>query len=320
MTAVDGELGRIAQATVLDGGLGTQLADAGVDVRAPLWSAQALIDAPDAVLAVHRAAFAAGADVAITASYQVSVDGFARAGLDAATAHRMLRRSVDLARRARDEAGRGRVAASVGPYGAMLADGSEYTGDYGLDVGSLRRWHRDRLRRLADAGADLLAVETIPSLREVEAIAAELEGLGVPAWVSVTPADGRMRTGEPLAEAFAVAAGPPEVVAVGVNCCHPDEVAGAVAVARAVAGKPVVAYPNSGEVWDASSRTWHGAGGFDADAVRRWHAAGAELIGGCCRTGPAEIAAIARALRPDEDAGVGAGAGARDLARSDGGA
>lgn len=287
------------RAVVLDGGLGTQLSDAGVDVRAPLWSAQALLDAPDAILAVHRAAFAAGAQVAITASYQVSVDGFARVGLGADEANRMLRRSVELARRARDEAGGGWVAASIGPYGAMLADGSEYTGAYGLDTAALRRWHRDRLRRLADAGPDLLAVETLPSLREVDAVARELDGLGVPAWVSVTPSHGRMRTGEPLAEAFAIAAAPAEVVAVGVNCCHPTEVAEAVAIARAAGGKSVVAYPNSGEEWDARDRSWHGDGGFDPAAVRAWRTAGADLIGGCCRTGPAEIAAIARVLAED---------------------
>ena len=281
---------------VIDGGLGTLLADRGADVSAPLWSAQTLLDEPDAVHAVHRDYFAAGADVAVTASYQVSDSGFAAAGREARETGRMLARSVELAARARDEAGRGWVAASVGPYGASLADGSEYRGDDDLDVAALRAWHHDRVRILADSGADLLAVETIPSLRELEALVLELEGAGIRAWISVTPDGERLRTGEPLADAFGLAAASDRVIAVGVNCCPPEQVLGAVRIARSVTEKPVVAYPNSGETWDAAARTWHGTSGFDADLVRTWHAAGASLIGGCCRTGPADISAIAAAL------------------------
>ncbi|MGI9823322.1 homocysteine S-methyltransferase [Agromyces sp. Marseille-Q5079] len=281
---------------VLDGGLGTLLAERGADVAAPLWSARTLIDEPDAILAVHRDYAAAGAEIAVTASYQVSESGFAGADRTAREARAMLARSVDLAVRARDEAGRGWVAASVGPYGASLADGSEYRGDDGLGIAELRAWHHNRLRILADSGADLLAVETIPSLREVEAIVRELDGAGIDAWVSVTPDRDRLRTGEPLAEAFELAAASDRVLAVGVNCCTPDSVLDAIGLARSVTGKPVVAYPNSGESWDAVTRTWHGAPGFDAALVRAWHEAGAGLIGGCCRTGPTEIAAVAAAL------------------------
>lgn len=281
---------------VVDGGLGTLLTDRGADVTAPLWSAQTLLEQPDAILAAHRDYFEAGADVAVTASYQVSESGFAAAGRDAREARRMLARSVELAARARDEAGHGWVAASIGPYGASLADGSEYRGDDGLDVAELRAWHHDRLRLLADAGADLIAVETIPSLREVEALVLELEGAGIRAWVSVTPDGERLRTGEPLADAFGLAAASADVIAVGVNCCPPEQVRGAVEIARSVTDKPVVAYPNSGEAWDAVARTWHGTAGFDVGLVRSWRDAGANLIGGCCRTGPADIAAIAAAL------------------------
>ncbi|MET4159737.1 homocysteine S-methyltransferase [Agromyces sp. PvR057] len=281
---------------VIDGGLGTLLAERGADVSAPLWSAQPLLEQPDAILAVHRDYFAAGADVAVTASYQVSETGFASAGREAGEARRMLARSVDLAVRARDEAGRGWVAASVGPYGASLADGSEYRGDDGLDVAALRAWHHDRLRILADSGADLVAVETIPSLRELEALGLELDDAGIRAWISVTPDGERLRTGEPLADAFGLAAASDRVIAVGVNCCPPEQVLDAVAIARAVTDKPVVAYPNSGETWNAVARTWHGTPGFDAGLVRSWRDAGANLIGGCCRTRPADIAAIADAL------------------------
>ncbi len=221
---------------VVDGGLGTLLTDRGADVAAPLWSAQTLLEQPDAIFAAHRDYFAAGADVAVTASYQVSETGFASVGRDAREARRMLARSVELAARARDEAGRGWVAASVGPYGASLADGSEYRGDDGLTVAELRAWHHDRLHLLADSGADLVAVETIPSLREVDALVAELEGAGIRAWIAVTPDDGRLRTGEPLADAFGLAAASDRVIAVGVNCCPPEQVLTAVESAGARPG------------------------------------------------------------------------------------
>ncbi|MFF2370262.1 homocysteine S-methyltransferase [Agromyces sp. NPDC058110] len=288
--------GLASRPLVVDGGLGTLLAGRGADVSAPLWSAQTLIEQPEAILAAHRDYFAAGADVAVTSSYQVSESGFALAGRDAAEARRMLARSVELAARARDEAGAGWVAASIGPYGASLADGSEYRGDDRLSVAELRAWHHDRLRILADSGADLVAVETIPSLREVEALLHELDGAAVRAWLSVTPDGERLRTGEPLADAFGLAAASDRVVAVGVNCCPPEQVLAAVGIARSVTGKPVVAYPNSGETWNATTRTWHGTSGFDAGLVRAWRDAGAGLVGGCCRTTPADIAAIAAAL------------------------
>lgn len=284
------------RAVVLDGGLGTRLEERGADVTSELWSARVLADEPDRVLDVHRDYFAVGADVAITASYQVTYEGCARAGFDARATTELLRRSVDLARRARDEAGRGWIAASVGPYGAMLADGSEYRGDLGLRVDELRAWHRERIRVLASAGADLVAVETMPSLVEVAAVLAEIDGTGTPAWISVTPLDGRLRSGEPIAEAFALADGIDEVIAVGVNCCAPGEVLGAIEAARAVTAKPIVVYPNSGETWDAAARRWRGSAAFPVDLVRSWRAAGAALIGGCCRTGPSQITAIRHAL------------------------
>ena len=239
------------------------------------------------------------AQVATSASYQASFEGFASLGLDRIEASRMIRRSVKLARRARDDSQRGGwVAASVGPYGAVLADGSEYRGDYGLTVTQLRDFHRPRLAVLAEAEADVLAVETIPCLAEVEALLAETEPLGVPVWLSVTVAQGRLRSGESVAEAFAMAADAPHIVAVGVNCSAPEEVLGVIREASAV--RPAVAYPNSGQTWDADARRWVGASAFDPTTVRAWVDAGARLVGGCCRVGPAEIASLARALRGDE--------------------
>ncbi|HET6877547.1 MAG TPA: homocysteine S-methyltransferase [Jatrophihabitans sp.] len=275
---------------VLDGGLATELESRGFDLSSGLWSARLLADDPDAIRAAHRAYFTAGAEVATAASYQASLEGFAARGLDGAE---MLRRSVELARQARDDHGAGWVAASVGPYGAVLADGSEYRGDYGLTVEALRRFHRPRLSALADAGADVLAVETIPCLIEVEALVAELTALDVPAWLSLTISGDRTRAGEPLAQAFAMAGECPAVIGVGVNCTAPADVPDAVALAARTSGKPAVAYPNSGEGWDATARDWSGRGGLAASDVDLWIDRGARLVGGCCRVGPPDIAAIA---------------------------
>jgi homocysteine S-methyltransferase len=184
------------------------------------------------------------------------------------------------------------VAASAGPYGAALADGSEYRGRYGRSVRELTAWHRPRLEVLAGAAPDVLALETVPDIDEAEALMAAIAGLGVPAWLSYTVAGGRTRAGQPLAEAFAVAAGGPEVVAVGVNCCAPADVLPAITAAREVTGKPVIVYPNSGEEWDARRRAWTGQSGYSPALPRQWMAAGATIIGGCCRVRPADIARI----------------------------
>ena len=269
---------------VLDGGLATELERRGNDLSSALWSARLLADDPGEIVAAHRAFVDAGAQVAISASYQASFDGL---GADAAT---LMRRSVELARQAEPQW----VAASVGPYGAVLSDGSEYRGDYGLTVDELRAFHRPRLDVLADAGADVLAVETIPCLAEVEALLIELDAIGASAWLSLTCAGLRTRAGEPAATAFAMAADCAAVFAVGVNCVDPADAAALVGLAHEHAGKPVIVYPNSGETWTAG--TWTGSRAFHPDDVTDWVARGARLVGGCCRVGPAEIAEIARAL------------------------
>lgn len=290
---------------VLDGGLATELEAAGHDVSSSLWSARLLRDDPAAVVAAHRRFFAAGARVATTASYQASAAGFGWLGLERAQSDALTASSVALAARARSEAGlddEAWIAASVGPYGAVLADGSEYTGAYvdAMDVTALRRFHRPRLEVLAAAGADVLACETLPAAAEIEALLLELEVLDVPAWVSLTTvvdADGVVRTrrGEPAAEVFAMAADAPSVIAVGVNCVDPSDVTACVR-AGAVGGKPVVAYPNSGERWDAARRAWTGSDSATWAEVDDWIAAGARLLGGCCRVGPARVAELAAGL------------------------
>ncbi|WP_431768035.1 homocysteine S-methyltransferase [Mycobacterium mantenii] len=279
---------------LLDGGLATELEARGHDLSDPLWSARLLADAPQEIVAVHDGYFRAGAMIATTASYQASFEGFAARGIDRREAAGLLRRSVELARTARDEAGAdgALVAASIGPYGAALADGSEYRGRYGLSVAALKRWHRPRLETLAAAGPDVLACETVPDIDEAQALVELVRSVGKPAWLSYTIDGDRTRAGQPLADAFAVAAGVDEIVAIGVNCCAPDDVLPAIAAATAV-GKPVIVYPNSGERWDALQRSWIGPSRFSTDLGAQWIAAGARIVGGCCRIGPADVAALA---------------------------
>jgi homocysteine S-methyltransferase len=284
---------------ILDGGLSTELEARGHDVSSALWSARLLRDDPAAVVAAPAAFAAAGAQVATTASYQATVEGFGVAGVDAAEARRLIASSVALAREGQ---GDGWVAGSVGPYGAMLADGSEYTGAYvdELDVARLRAFHRPRMELLAEAGADVLACETVPAAAEAEALIAEADALGVPVWLSLTTVvddEGVVRTrrGERAEDVFAMTAGVDAVIAVGVNCTAPVAIGPSIE-ASAAAGKPVVVYPNSGEGWDAVQRSWTGTPGIAPDDVPSWVAAGARLVGGCCRVRPEHIAAIATAL------------------------
>lgn len=288
----------LAEGTVLlDGGLSNQLEAQGCDLSDALWSARLLSDAPQQIEAAHAAYARAGAQVLITASYQATFEGFARRGIGRGRAAELMAGSVESARRAGAVTGRELwVAASVGPYGAMLADGSEYRGRYGLTVRELERFHRPRAETLAEAGPDVMALETVPDIDEAEALLRAVEGLGVPVWLSYSVAGDRTRAGQPLAEAFALAAGIDQVVAVGVNCCEPADADRAVEVAAAATGKPVVVYPNSGEEWDADGRAWTGRGTFEPGRVRDWRRAGARLVGGCCRVGPSGIAALAERL------------------------
>ncbi|MFF3773955.1 homocysteine S-methyltransferase [Streptomyces sp. NPDC002232] len=291
---------------VFDGGLSNQLEAQGCDLSDALWSARLLADGPEQIEAAHTAYVRAGARVLITSSYQATFEGFARRGAGREEAARLLARSVELARSAGEAVGEEVwVAASVGPYGAMLADGSEYRGRYGLTVGALERFHRPRIEVLAAAGPDVLALETVPDADEAAALLRAVEGCGVPVWLSYTVEGGRTRAGQDLAEAFAVAAGNDQVVAVGVNCCDPAEAGDAVELAVAVTGKPAVVYPNSGERWDARARGWSGDMAFDPERALAWAGAGARLVGGCCRVGPETIGALAGTLAAERGDGTG---------------
>jgi homocysteine S-methyltransferase len=290
---------------ILDGALATELERRVCDLNDPLWSARVLLETPELIRQVHADYFLAGADCAITASYQATFEGFARRGLSASQAADLMRLSVQLAIQARDtfwavpENRIGRVkpfvAASVGPYGAFLADGSEYHGDYGLSELELMAFHRPRMAVLA-SGADILACETIPSLLEATALAKLLEEFpSVNAWISFSAKDGvHVNNGETFAECVQALEGFPQVIAVGVNCTAPQFIADLVGSARGLTQKPIVVYPNSGETYNATSKNWNGESTCQSFATeaRVWFEAGANMIGGCCRTNPDHIRAL----------------------------
>ena len=286
---------------VLDGGLATELEARGHDLRTSLWSARLLADDPQAIEDVHAAYFEADADVAITASYHGSFEGYADAGVGRDEAARLMRLSVELARRAREQVRpEGLVAGSVGPYAVVFADGTEYTGDYrGRADERVAAEQRARMAELVAAGADLLAVETIPNGREA-AIAAELlaELPGVDAWATFCCRDGgHLSDGTPIRDAVRAVTRTGRVTAVGVNCTPPQHVESLLREARAVTDLPLVAYPNHGRVWDGETYTWSGVGvdRFSPGLVASWRRAGARAIGGCCGIGPDAIAALAAA-------------------------
>ncbi len=281
------EIFRTEPFAVLDGGLSTALEAAGHDLRDELWTARLLVDAPEAVVAAHRAFVAAGAEVVITASYQASVAGLVAAGCDAGTARAAIRGSTDLARRASSSIA---VAASVGPYGAVLGDGSEYDGRYDLSGEELRRFHEERMELLIGGEPDLLAIETIPSAFEAAIV---LDALGeypdVRAWLSVTGGDGEHTwAGDRIETIGDLAQSHPQIVAVGVNCVAPQLVAPMLERLGSRFDGPLVAYPNHGRTWDGTSHCWVGDDQTVdvADLVARWSALGARLIGGCCGYGP----------------------------------
>ena len=303
---------------LLDGGLASELERAGHDLNDPLWSARVLLDDPAAIEAVHRAFLEAGADCITTATYQATFQGLGARGLAAAEAERLLLGAVELAIRARDRFRaahphrRPFVAASVGPYGAYLADGSEYRGDYGIGRAALADFHRRRWEVLAQSGADVLLCETIPTLAEARALAAlaregaapaaaSVQGAAAtpPVWFSFTCRDeGRLSDGTPIGEVAAWAEEDDAVAAVGVNCTAPRFLPALIAALAAGTGKPILAYPNAGGDWDAAAKRWGRAeAGADwGTACREWIAAGAAGVGGCCRVGPEEIRTMRAAV------------------------
>jgi len=292
---------------VIDGGLATQCEAMGCNIDGNLWSGVLLRNDPQSIVAANRAYLDAGARIVTTASYQASRHGFMQAGATAEEADRLIRSSVTLARQARDEFVRDNpgaetplVAASIGPYGAVLHDGSEYTGDYDIPVDELREFHRERLELLDTSDVDLLACETIPNAVEAFVLCEILREAHNPAWISFSCRDAtHLVDGTPLAEVAGLFAEHPRVLAVGANCVPPDIVVPLIATLRKAApGKSIAVYPNSGEAYCVENNTWLGtATPLQCEhAAAEWIAAGATIVGGCCRIGPGQIAAMARSV------------------------
>lgn len=299
-------------ALVIDGALATELERRGCDLKDNLWSAKILLEQPESIKQVHFDYFKAGADCAITASYQATLEGFKKRGLSESEAIALIQRSVQLAIEAREEfwadpanrAGRAKpfVAASVGPYGAFLADGSEYRGDYGLSEKELMDFHRPRMKALIEAGADMLACETIPSLIEAQALAKLLKEFpNAIAWLSFSARDEKhVSEGQRFADCVEQLKDHPQIAAMGINCTSPKFIPSLIQEAQKVTEKPILGYPNSGETYDATKNDWNGDPVVDSfgEQAREWYNAGARLIGGCCRTTPADIRVIASWARP----------------------
>jgi homocysteine S-methyltransferase len=289
---------------VLDGGMATELERRGFNLAGPLWSAHVLENSPQAIAAVHREYLEAGADCLLTASYQVSTEGFrqiGRASPDDAAAD-ALRASVAIAEMARNEyqassPRRVWIAASLGPYGAMLHNGAEYHGNYACSFDDLVGFHSRRIEVLNETNADFLAFESIPSLEEAKAIVTALKlRPDVPAWLTFTCRDAaHISHGESLQECAELLDQERQVIGVGVNCTPPGLIAGLIDELAQATSKPIIVYPNSGEQWDAVHRCWQGEGLIQefSELARRWRAAGAQWIGGCCRTGPDHVRAVA---------------------------
>ncbi len=294
---------------VIDGGLATELEYQGARIDGPLWSAHVLEDEPEKLLAVHRAYIQAGAECIATCSYQVSRMGYAEVGLTAEQADAALLRSVELSRSAIAEFPgqfpdrRVLVAGSLGPYGAALHNGGEYHGNYDCSFDDLVRFHRERIEVFAGAegmqAPDLLAFETFPSLEEARAVGEAIASWPeLRAWFSFSCRDsGHVSHGESVADCAALVAAFPQTVAIGVNCVPPKWIPALIAELRAASGQPILVYPNSGEGWDAAGRCWTGVTDpeeFGTQAAK-WFDAGAQMVGGCCRTRPAHIRAVADA-------------------------
>lgn len=302
---------RSGRGIILDGGLSNQLEQQGFDLNNPLWSAVLLKQQPAAIIEAHRHYLEAGADCIITASYQASIPGFEAIGISREEASRLITLSVSLAQTAIEEylkktpdcQQRPMVAASIGPYGAALADGSEYRGNYAIGDDKLREFHQQRLQLLDQTDADILACETIPSMQEARVLHGLLLSVKTDAWFSFSCRDGQhLNDGTSIEEAVGLFSGHPKVLAIGVNCTAPqymEEIIGR--IHRVLPDKAIIVYPNSGEQYDPDTKNWHGISspGETARAAISWSRAGATIIGGCCRMGPSHIREIKQQLTRD---------------------
>lgn len=302
-------------AVILDGAFSTELERKGFDLNDPLWSAKVLLENPEAIYAVHYDYFVAGADCVITASYQATYEGFMRRGLSEEEAEKLIALSVTLAKEARNTFWKAEtrkknrpkplVAASVGPYGAYLADGSEYRGDYDLSETELVNFHRKRFATLVAAGPDILACETIPCLVEAKALVKLIHDFpGTYAWISFSAKDGSyISSGEPIEESVDILNNCVQVAAIGVNCTSPQYIESLIGKIKPRTDKPIIVYPNGGQTYDPTTKTWLSLTSAELAYDQRsklWFDSGAKIIGGCCKTTPNDIAKIAAWVRPQQ--------------------
>jgi len=298
---------------LIDGGLSNQLERLGYDLNHRLWSAKLLYEHPEAIVAAHLAYLEAGARCITTASYQASVPGFIPSGFTKSEAEILLKRSIELANIAIDKFQlnkssnhRSLIAASIGPYGAFLADGSEYIGKYTISDSELKSFHLERLRLLDELNFNFYACETIPSFREARILSELLRKMKKPSWISFScKNENQINGGTPISEVVQLFDNHPKVFAVGINCTAPDNISGLIKKVKPLIGdKKLIVYPNSGELYDPKKKMWNSSINelvWDK-AVCEWLDLGVDIIGGCCRIGPVQIARIADILNNNTDA------------------
>jgi homocysteine S-methyltransferase len=292
---------------LLDGGLSNELERQGCDLNQKLWSAKLLESNPEAIILAHLAYLESGAQCIITSSYQATLPGFMALGYDEPSARELILKSVQLAEEARNrflsknpQASKPLIAASIGPYGAYLADGSEYRGHYGITDQELKDFHEPRIKLLDNSTADILACETIPSFQEAKVLSEILEHTNKPAWVSFSCKDGQHTCdGTPIEQCAAFFAHHPTVFAIGVNCTSPEFISDLIRSIKSKSGKKkIVVYPNSGAVYNAESKTWTGLSNLSSCEImaKEWMDLGADIIGGCCGIGPQQIRAMRKTM------------------------
>jgi homocysteine S-methyltransferase len=292
---------------LLDGGLSNELERQGCDLNQKLWSAKMLESNPEAIVLAHLAYLEAGAQCIITSSYQATLPGFMAMGYDLTAASALILKSVQVAEEARRRFGflhpnqaKPLIAASIGPYGAYLANGSEYRGDYSISDQELRDFHEPRINLLDGSMADMLACETIPSFQEASVLSTILKNKNKSAWISFSCKDGKhISDGTPIEKCAALFAHHPGVIAIGVNCTSPEYISGLIQSIKSKSGeKKIVVYPNSGAVYHAESKTWTGLSDSATCElmVKEWMNLGADIIGGCCGIGPEQIKAMGKII------------------------
>jgi homocysteine S-methyltransferase len=289
---------------LIDGGLSNQLERQGYNLNHKLWSAKLLDCYPEAIIHAHLAYLEAGARCITTASYQATISGFMSVGYDRATAEILILKSVELAEKAitrfQEKDFKPLIAASIGPYGAYLADGSEYNGNYGVSKDELRAFHDDRIRLLDSSNADILACETIPSFKEALVLYDLLKDVKKQAWVSFSCRDDKyINDGTQMADCVELFADHPNIFAVGINCTAPGYISKLVKTIKPIMNKKrLIIYPNSGDIYDAKYKTWStniNTANF-LTLAEEWIDIGVDIIGGCCRIGPKEIKSLNKLL------------------------